>query len=88
MPVKIHLSSHVRSYTGGRAQVEADGETLVELMADLERRYPGLRFRVIDEQERIRPHMNFFVGGMLARDLRHPVRPGDEVHILGALSGG
>jgi molybdopterin converting factor small subunit len=88
MSVKIHLSSHVQSYTGGRAQVEADGETLVELMADLERRYPGLRFRVIDEQERIRPHMNFFVGGMLARDLRHPVRPGDEVHILGALSGG
>ena len=88
MPVKIHLSSHVRSYTGGRAQVEADGETLVELMADLERRYPGIRFRVIDEQDRIRPHMNFFVGGVLARDLRHPVRPGEEIHILGALSGG
>ena len=88
MPVKIHLSSHVRSYTGGRAQVEADGETLVELMADLERRYPGIRFRVIDEQDRIRPHMNVFVGGVLARDLRHPIRPGEEVHILGALSGG
>jgi molybdopterin synthase sulfur carrier subunit len=88
MPVKIHFSSHVRSYTGGQANVVADGNTLVELMADLERRYPGIRFRVIDEQDRIRPHMNFFVAGVLVRDLRHPVRPDDEVHILGSLSGG
>jgi len=88
MCVKVHLSSHVRSYTGGQAQVEAEGGTLVDVMADLERRYPGIRFRVIDEQERIRPHMNFFVGGVLARDLRHPIRPGDEVFILGSLSGG
>ena len=88
MPVKIHLSSHVRSYTGGQAHVEAEGGTLGEVMADLERRYPGLRFRVIDEQDRIRAHMNFFVGGLLARDLGHRIRPGEEVFILGALSGG
>ena len=88
MSVKVRVSSHVRTYTGGQAQVEADGGTLGELMADLERRYPGIRFRVIDEQDRIRAHMNFFVGGVLARDLRHPVRPGDEVFILGSLSGG
>jgi len=88
MPVKVHLSSHVRSYTAGRKQVEAEGGTLAEVMADLERRFPGIRFRVIDEQDRTRPHMNFFVGGELTRDLQHPVRRGDEVHILGALSGG
>ena len=88
MPVKIHLSSHVLSYTGGQAQVEAEGGTLVEVMADLERRYPGIRFRVIDEQGRIRAHMNFFVGELLVRDLCHPIRPGDKVYILGALSGG
>ena len=88
MSVKVHLSSHVRSYTGGQALVEGTGGTLAELMADLDRRYPGIRFRVIDEQDRIRPHMNFFVRETLARDLRHPIRPGDEVHILGALSGG
>jgi len=43
---------------------------------------------VIDEQDRIRPHVNFFVGGVLARDLHHPIRSGDEVFILGSLSGG
>lgn len=88
MPVRIHLSSHIRSYTDGRAVVTAEGETLVEVMADLERHYPGVRFRVIDEQDRIRPHMNFFVGGVLTRDLGQAIRPGDEVHILGSLSGG
>jgi sulfur-carrier protein len=88
MPTRIHLSSHVRSYTGGLADVQAEGRTLGEVVDDLERRYPGIRFRVVDEQDRIRPHMNFFVGGSLVRDLRHPVRPGEEIHIFGALSGG
>lgn len=88
MRVKVRLSSHVRSYTGGQAEVAAEGSTLFEVMADLERHYPGIRFRVIDEQDRIRPHMNFFVGEALTRDLGHPIRPGEEVHILGALSGG
>jgi molybdopterin converting factor small subunit len=84
----VHLSCHVRSCTAGRKQVEAEGSTLAEVMADLERRYPDFRFRVIDEQDRTRPRTNFFVGGQLTRDLQHPVRPGDEAHILGALSGG
>lgn len=86
--VKVYVSTHVQSYTRGQSEVEAEGRTLTELMADLERRYPGLRFRVIDEQDRIRPHMNFFVGGELVRDLAHPIAPGADVHILGALSGG
>ena len=88
MSVTVHVSSHVRSYTGGKADLEAAGRTLDEVMADLERRYPGLRFRVIDEQDRIRPHINFFVGQTLVRDLAQTIGPGDDVHILGALSGG
>ncbi len=88
MPVQITLSSHVRSYTGGQARVEAEGATLAQVLADLERRYPGIRFRLVDEQDRIRPHMNVFIAGSLVRDLDHPVAPGDTIHILAALSGG
>ena len=88
MPVKVYLSSHVRSYTAGQAEVTAEGGNLAELMLDLESQYPGIRFRVIDEQDRIRPHMNFFVGNELARDLQHLIGAGERVHILGALSGG
>ena len=88
MRVPVHLSSHLRSYTRGKSDVEAEGSTLAELMADMDHRFPGLRFRVIDEQDHIRPHMNFFVGGTLVRDLASPIAPGNEVLIMGALSGG
>ncbi len=88
MSIQVHLSSHIRSYTGGEADVQAEGRTLAELMRDMDRRYPGIRFRVIDEQDRIRKHMKFFVGGELASDLSREIAPGTEVHILGALSGG
>jgi hypothetical protein len=88
MSVPVHLSSHLRSYTLGKSDVEAEGGTLEELMADMDRRFPGVRFRVIDEQGSIRPHVNFFVRGNLVRDLGCPITPGEEVLILGALSGG
>lgn len=88
MPVKVHLSSHLRAYTGGQAEVVAEGRSLAEVVGDLDRRFPGIRFRVIDEQERIRPHINFFVGGELTRDLLRPIGSGEQVHILAALSGG
>jgi molybdopterin converting factor small subunit len=88
MPVTVYLSTHVRAYTGGRAEVAAEGASLAELMLDLEGRYPGIRFRVIDEQDRIRPHINFFVGEERARDLSHPIGRGQPVHILASLSGG
>ena len=88
MSVPVYLSSHLRSYTRGESDVTAEGTTLAELMADMDRRFPGLRFRVIDEQDHIRPHMNFFVGGALTRDLATAIAPGNEVMIMGALSGG
>ena len=86
--MKVWIPTPLLSYTNQCKQVEAEGGTLAELMLDLDRRYPGIRFRVIDEQDRIRPHMNFFVGGELTRDLHHPIPPGREVHIMGSLSGG
>jgi molybdopterin converting factor small subunit len=88
MPVTVHLSTHVRSYTGGRRAVEAEGATLEQVLADLDQRYPGIRFRLVDEQGRPRQHMNFFVGAALVHELSSPIAAGEEVHILGALSGG
>ena len=88
MSVTVYLSTHMDSYTGGRTKVEAQGSTLFQIMADLERHYPGLRFRIIDEQNRIRRHINVFVGAERAEDLSHTVTAGEEIHILAALSGG
>ena len=67
---------------------EVDNARLQTVLADLERRYPGVRFRMIDEQQRIRPHIRIFVAAREARDLQQPVAPGERVHLLCALSGG
>jgi molybdopterin converting factor small subunit len=67
---------------------EAVGRTLDALFADLDHRYPGLRFRVVDEQNMLRPNMRIFVNGLGVRDLQHALRPDDFVAIVLALSGG
>jgi molybdopterin converting factor small subunit len=68
--------------------VQADGTTLAALLADLERRYPGIRFRMVDEQDRIRRHMRVFVNGEQVFDLARALEPADEVVIVQALTGG
>ncbi|HZZ85155.1 MAG TPA: MoaD/ThiS family protein [Anaeromyxobacteraceae bacterium] len=85
--MKVLIPSPLRSYTGAR-EVEARGETLAAAFLDLERHYPGFRFRVIDEQERLRPHIRCFVNGEQVFDLSRPLRFGDEVQLVQALSGG
>jgi molybdopterin converting factor small subunit len=85
--MKVLVPGALRSYTR-ESHVEAVGETLAVLFADLDRRYPGLRFRVVDEQGRLRPNMRIFVNGRGVRDLACPLQPGDFVAIVLALSGG
>ena len=85
--MKVLIPSPLHSYTG-RAEVEADGATLAALLADLDRRYPGIRFRMIDEQDRMRRHVRFFVNGEATFDLDQVIEPDDEVCIVQALSGG
>lgn len=82
----VFIPSHLRSYTGQVSEVRAEGSTLGEIVDDLERRCPGIRVRIVDEQARIRPHIKLFVRGELAKSLE-VVADGD-VHILAALSGG
>lgn len=85
--MQVLIPGALRSYTK-ESHVEAVGETLAALLLDLERRYPGLRFRIIDEQDRLRPNMRIFINGLGLRDLEHALRPGDFVAIVLALSGG
>jgi len=85
--MKVLIPSPLRSYTGMR-EVDADGATLTDVLADLDRRYPGLRFRMIDEQDRIRRHIRVFVNGEQTFDIARPLRSGDAIQIVQALSGG
>lgn len=85
--MKVLIPSSLLSYTKA-PKVEANGATLLELLADLDRHYPGLKFRVVDEQGQMRGHMRFFVNNEQVFDLAHALRPTDEVYLLQALSGG
>ena len=85
--MKVFIPTPLRSYTNDRL-VDADGADVAALLADLDRRYPGIRFRMIDEQDRVRPHIRLFVNGEQVDDLREALAPGDEVCIVQALSGG
>jgi molybdopterin converting factor small subunit len=85
--MKVLIPSALRSYTQ-RGETEAQGATLAALLVDLERQYPGIRFRIVDEQDRIRRHIRIFVNGQQARGLAQPLEAADEVVIVQALSGG
>jgi molybdopterin converting factor small subunit len=86
--MRVHLSSHFRSYTAGKPSVESRGATVDEVLRDLDRRFPGLRFRIVDEQDQVRRHVKVFVNLDSIEDLATPVSPADELHVIGALSGG
>jgi molybdopterin converting factor small subunit len=81
------IPSPLTSYTG-KKWVDASGATLAAVLADLDRQYPGIRFRMIDEQERLRAHIRFFVDGGQVFDLARRLAADDELIIVQALSGG
>jgi molybdopterin converting factor small subunit len=86
--MKVLIPSPLRDYTKGQRWVEAEGGTLGSVLDDLDRRHPGIRFRMIDEQETMRRHVRFFVNGAQTFDLGLPLRESDELCIVQALSGG
>jgi hypothetical protein len=84
----VVIPQPLRSYTNQVDRVDAEGVTLDDLLYDLDRQYPGIRFRMINEQDEMRPHIIFFVGGMRTRNLLESLEGAKEVVILHALSGG
>ena len=85
--MKVLIPTPLLSYTRNK-EVQAQGATLTELLADLDRQFPGLRFRVIDEQDKMRPHMRFFVNGEQVLSMNIALEPTDAVCLVQALSGG
>jgi molybdopterin synthase sulfur carrier subunit len=86
--VKVRIPDPLRSYTDRQKVVEATGDTVGAVLSDLDRQFPGIRFRMVDEQNQIRKHMKVFVNDDAVRDLATPLRQDDEVTIMQALSGG
>jgi len=85
--MNVMIPSPLHSYTQN-SWVEAEGATLGAVLGDLDRQYPGIRFRMIDEQDRMRRHVRFFINGDQVFDLALTLRPADELIIVQALTGG
>ena len=86
--IRVAIPSPLFSYTGGQRQVEVESESLAALLNVLDARYPGMRHRIVDEQDRIRKHIRFFVNGEMVERLDRALGSDDEVMIVAALSGG
>ena len=86
--MRVRIPTPLRSYTDQAAKVDASGASINEVLHDLDRQYPGIRFRAIDEQGQLRKHMRIFVNDEMVRDLNAPVTDADEITLMQALSGG
>jgi molybdopterin synthase sulfur carrier subunit len=91
MPVTVRLPGALRDAAGGQTKLEASGRTLAEIFADIERRHPGFRGRVVDESGRLRSYVNVYIGEDDARSrggTDAPVPDGSEVMVIPAMAGG
>ena len=86
--MKVHIPGPLRSYTDGQRVLDVSGKTVAELLLSLDAAYPGFRFRIVDEQDRIREHIKIFVDSEQHKELSFTVNPRSEVQIVCALSGG
>ena len=86
--MKVLIPSPLRSYTKTRAASTPRARPSASCSRISTASIPGIRFRMIDEQDRMRPHIRFFVNGEQTFDPGLALRPTDEVCIVQALSGG
>jgi len=90
--IRVHLTGQLRDLSKGASQVEVEAaEDVKSMVMKLDSRYPGMGQRILDDQERIRQHVNIFINSENSRELQREktkLRDNDVVHILPAVSGG
>src|SRR6266545_3507722 len=72
MAIEVRVPTILRSYTGGQKAVSGTGDTLGELLSDLDRQYPGLRGRLVTEEAALHRFVNVYIND-------------EDVRFLGAL---
>jgi sulfur-carrier protein len=91
--IVVHISGHLKDYTGRKREVEVPDsvKTVLGLVTNLDQEFPGVKDRILDDQERTRPFVNIFVNGENIREgeaERTMLKDGDRVHILPSVAGG
>jgi molybdopterin synthase sulfur carrier subunit len=91
MPVKVRIPTPLRKITGGKDEVLAEGATVLDVMEDIERRYPGIKERVFEGDGKLRRFVNIYVNDEDIRfkeNLSTKVKDNDELSIIPAIAGG
>jgi sulfur-carrier protein len=91
MPVLVRIPTPLRTLTKGNAEIQAKGDTIDSVVADLERQFPGLKERLLDETGELRRFINIYVNQEDIRFLqakKTTLKDGDEVSIVPAIAGG
>ncbi|HTK92482.1 MAG TPA: ubiquitin-like small modifier protein 1 [Verrucomicrobiae bacterium] len=91
MSVLVRIPTPLRSLTKGAAEVQGSGDTVGDIIQDLERQFPGLRDRLVDEGGDLRRFINIYVNEEDIRFLegaRTSLKAGDSLSIVPAIAGG
>jgi sulfur-carrier protein len=91
MAVVVRIPTPLRAITKGAAEVKAEAQTVGDAIQDLERQFPGMRERILEEGGQIRRFINIYVNQEDIRFLQGDqtaLKPGDEVSIVPAIAGG
>ena len=91
MPVTVRIPTPLQKLTGDKPEIAASGQTVQELIQDLERRFPGFKDRLCDAEGRLRRFVNIYVNEEDIRFLKQemtPLKEGDDVSIIPAIAGG
>jgi sulfur-carrier protein len=89
--VSVRVPTILRTYTDGESEVTANGETLAEVLDDLDASYAGIKGRIVDEDGKLRRFVNVYVGNDDVRfleDLQTKTPDGSQVSVIPAVAGG
>jgi molybdopterin synthase sulfur carrier subunit len=91
MAVLVRIPTPLRAMTKGSAEVQVTADNVDDLIQDLERQYPGMRDRLVEESGELRRFINIYVNQEDIRFLqgeKTALKQGDEVSIVPAIAGG
>ena len=91
MSVSVRIPTILRTYTDGESEVTAEGETLIDVLDDLDARYSGIKGRILDEAGELRRFVNVYVGNDDVRfldNLKTPTPDGAQISVIPAVAGG
>jgi sulfur-carrier protein len=89
--VSVRIPTILRTFTGGESEVKASGETLRDVIADLDANYSGIAARILDDNGRLRRFVNVYVGDEDVRftdGLDTPTPENAQVSVIPAVAGG